>query len=121
MQRSDGSFDPALFDRCLSLFLIELKSLTMGLFWFKPKVFIPADAKSQEKALKMGVAVPESSAADYLRWSSELRAKGVSDVPAFSRDAHLESQGADAAATYPLEQSTFDELMRHSANVSLTL
>jgi len=110
MQRGDGSFEPALFDKCLSLFLVQMKSLTMGLFWFKPKVCFPCDAKSQAKAAKIDVHLTGTIAASYIEWCSGLRAKGITDIPMFSYEAHLEAQGSDASAFYPLPQPTFDKL-----------
>lgn len=109
-QLMNAELDVGLMDRCLHLWGLRLPSLTMGLFWFQPTRFFPCEGKSQQKAARMGVTLSTEDADGYVKWCADLRAKGVTDIPVFSRDAHYEAQGSDALSSYPLSQASFEEL-----------
>lgn len=78
-----------LFDRCAQLDVITIKKLTIGLFWARPSVFLPADSKTQDFARHKGVeSVPESYES-YRHWVHEVTSRVGTNFPAISRDAHV--------------------------------
>ena len=47
--------DAELFDRCLRLRRVGIASLTIGLFWINPEIFLPADHKTTDYGKAKGI------------------------------------------------------------------
>jgi len=89
------ALDSTLFDACCELKKVAIASLTMGMFWSRPDLWIPADSKSRIRAAKVGIGKKIDSCVDYLRWLSQVRSKFNESTCEFSLQAHLDSLVVD--------------------------
>lgn len=83
---------PAVFDRCLKIKSVKIAKLTMGLFWVRPRAFLPLDGRSQPYLRRKGVAVP-STVSDWTTYRAVVDGTVSSlgsDFPALSRAAYHE-------------------------------
>lgn len=77
------------FDACCALRGVAPASLTMGMFWARPELWISVDKKNREYAASLGVNRVVSTGADYLKWLNEVRRKTDKSPCEFSLQAHL--------------------------------
>lgn len=93
--------DAATFDRCLNIKSVSRGKLTMGLFWIRPREFLPLDKRTRSHLAQHGVAVPTS-----LGWSrygaliEAVQETFGSDYPAISHAAYLGEEPASAERRY---------------------
>jgi 5-methylcytosine-specific restriction protein B len=111
--RGPQQITPALFDQCLGLSQVGMSSLTIGLFWLNPQMFLPADNKTVAYGQVKGVAAPPpEDFATYLKWTEEITKKLGGNYPEISHKAHLfATQGqagdpGDAAALHETPLAT---------------
>lgn len=90
-----SALDHGLFDTCCELKKVAITSLTMGMFWSRPDIWIPADRKSRIRAAKVGISKKIESCVDYLRWLSQVKAGFNESTCEFSLQAHLDSLVVD--------------------------
>jgi 5-methylcytosine-specific restriction enzyme B len=76
--------DTAQFDACCSLRRVAPASLTMGMFWSRPDLWIAVDRKNRDYAALMGIDRTINSGKDYLRWLNEVRQKSDFSTCEFS-------------------------------------
>lgn len=88
---SAEQLDTEQFDACCALRRVAPASLTMGMFWSRPEVWVPVDKKSLGHAASLGVTRPVKTGADYLDWLQQVRAKTDQSPCEFSLQAHLDS------------------------------
>lgn len=62
---SEDAFDVELFDACCNLGHVGPASLTMGMFWSRPDVWIAVDKKNLAKAATKGIEIKINSGEDY--------------------------------------------------------
>lgn len=80
--------DGALFDRCIELPMITTNKLTIGLFWCRPTVFLPADKKTQAYVEHLGVTSTPGDWRSYRTWVREVAGRVDKSCPQISLDAH---------------------------------
>lgn len=68
VERPFDGIDADLFDRYAQLDVVTIKKLTMGLFWARPMVFLPADKKTQAFAKHKGVKSEPEDWRSYKTW-----------------------------------------------------
>jgi len=92
--RGDASgVDSAVFDRCLQIKSVGGAKLTMGLFWVKPRSFLPVDKRTREYVGRHGIK--QSAATDWAAYqalTAAVREKLGSDFPAISLAAYEEKE-----------------------------
>ncbi len=96
---SHSSMDATLFDECKALNRVGSASLTMGMFWCRPEVWIAVDKKNRAIATTKGIDFKIKTGADYLRWLGLVKEKFPISTVDFSYQAHL-----DYIATDPDEE-----------------
>lgn len=84
-----SELDTELFDACCALRKVAPASLTMGMFWSRPELWIAVDKKNREYASSLGVTRQVAGGADYLKWLEEVRRKTDKSTCEFSLQAHL--------------------------------
>ena len=87
----ESSVDGAVFDRCLQVKSVGPGKLTMGLFWVKPRSFLPVDRRTRQYVDSHGVEAPAvTDWTSYQALSAAVRQKLGSDFPAISLAAYLD-------------------------------
>ena len=99
-----GELDLSLMDRCLNIKQVAIGKLTMGMYWFRPEVWIAADGKNVGSAQQMGIRKPKN-ATDYLEWLTETESRIDCSIAEFSHDAWTASHQGYA--------KPFDHLFPH--------
>lgn len=89
------ALDPSLFDACKALNRVGSASLTMGMFWCRPELWIAVDKKNRAIAAKKGIDFKIKTGADYLRWLGLVKEKFPIATIDFSYQAHLEYIATD--------------------------
>lgn len=88
---SSGELDTKQFDDCCKLRKVAPASLTMGMFWSRPDLWIAVDKKNRARAASVGVSRTVVTGTDYLQWLKEVREKTLESPCEFSHQAHLDS------------------------------
>jgi len=78
------------FDRALRVDRVGIGKLTSGLFWMRPKDFMPVDSRSQEYLQGRGIDARVGNFSEYRKLLEAVRGRLGSDFPAISREAYLE-------------------------------
>jgi 5-methylcytosine-specific restriction enzyme B len=87
--------DASLFDECRALNRVGSASLTMGMFWCRPDLWIAVDKKNRAIAATKGIDFKIKTGADYLRWLGLVKEKFPIATVDFSYQAHLEYIATD--------------------------
>ena len=87
--------DVNLFDLCCRLPRVAPVSLSMGMFWTRPDVWISVDRKNRELAATQGVNKKIQSGSDYLNWLKQVKSKFHMPTCEFSHEAHLRTLTVD--------------------------
>ncbi len=95
--------DTDLFDACTTLKRVGTASLTMGMFWCSPDIWISVDKKNRGIAEKKGIDSKITSGADYVRWLGLVKKAFPVPTVEFSHQAHL-----DFIAVDPEEEDASD-------------
>lgn len=95
--KSEDELDTDLFDQCRKLSHVGPASLTMGMFWSRPDVWISVDKKNLAKAATKGIDFKIKSGADYLRWIKLVKKSFPISTIEFSHQAHLDFVAVDPA------------------------
>ncbi len=84
------AIDGATFDRCIRIKTVKTGKMTMGLFWLRPRDFMPLDRRSNAFLRAKGVAVPDQvdSWAAYAKVLDGAVAALGSDFSRISLDAY---------------------------------
>lgn len=90
MERPITEIDEELFDRCCQVKMVGIGKLTSGLFWIKPRSFLPCDKKTIEFGKKHGIRATPLVSRSYLEWQEEISKELGSDFPKISHDAYPE-------------------------------
>ena len=98
--------DTQTFDACCALKKVAPASLTMGMFWSRPDVWLSVDRKNLEYAASLGVRRTVKTGVDYIDWLKELKQATGQSPCEFSMQAHLNTleKEADKDATDPEPQ-----------------
>lgn len=85
-----AAVEAATFERCLGIKSVKIAKLTMGLFWVRPRAFMPLDGRSQAHLRRHAVSVPSvvSTWAQYVTVLAATEAALGSDFPQISHDAY---------------------------------
>ncbi|QDT51694.1 5-methylcytosine-specific restriction enzyme B [Symmachiella dynata] len=89
--QSADELDTNQFDSCCALRRVAPVSLTMGMFWIRPELWISVDKKNREYAASLGVTRSVKTGSDYLKWLEEVREKTDKSTCEFSLQSHLNS------------------------------
>lgn len=91
--------DGAAFDRCIRIKSVKTGKMTMGLFWLRPRDFMPFDRRSNAFLRAKGVEVPDEvdSWAAYTKVLDGAVAAMGSDFSRISLDAYQEDTGSGDA------------------------
>ncbi len=87
--------DVNLFDLCCSLPRVAPASLSMGMFWTRPDVWISVDKKNRELAATQGINKKIQCGSDYLNWLKQVKSKFQVPTCVFSHEAHLRTLMVD--------------------------
>jgi hypothetical protein len=79
------------FDRCLKIRAVGLPKLTVGLFWLRPKVFMPFDRRSRDFFKKKGLDTNVTDFNSYKLYLLEIRKRFQEDFPLLSHQAFIDS------------------------------
>ena len=85
--------DTVLFDQCLELNKVGLATLTMGMFWCRPDLWIALDAKNRKYVLKLGVNAIAKKGVEYIDWIAKIRDATDKTPCEISYEAHLQAIG----------------------------
>lgn len=85
--------DTVLFDQCLELNKVGLATLTMGMFWCRPDLWIALDAKNRKYVHKLGVTVSATNGVEYIDWMAKVLDATDMTPCELSHKAHLEAIG----------------------------
>ena len=88
---SADELDTNQFDACCALRRVAPASLTMGMFWSRPELWISVDKKNRAYASSLGVTRNVDSGADYVKWLKEVQQKTDKSTYEFSHQAHVNS------------------------------
>ena len=80
----------SLMDRCLNIKQVAIGKLTMGMYLFRPEMWIAADGKNVGSAQQMGIRKPKN-AADYQNWLTETASRIDCSISEFSHNAWANS------------------------------
>ena len=80
-----------VFDRCLKIKSVGLPKLTVGLFWLRPKVFMPFDRRSRDFFKKKGLDANVTDFISYKLFLHEVRKRFQEDFPLLSHQAYINS------------------------------
>jgi len=85
-----NAIDGAVFDRCIRIKTVKTGKMTMGLFWLRPRDFMPLDRRSNAFLRAKGVEVPDlvDSWASYAKVLDGAVAALGSDFSRISLDAY---------------------------------
>lgn len=86
---SPGELDVEQFDACCRLKGVAPASLSMGMFWARPNVWIAVDKKNREFAATKGISKKIQGGEDYLNWLRQVLNKFDLSTCDFSHEAHL--------------------------------
>ncbi|MCA9260063.1 MAG: hypothetical protein KDA61_12715, partial [Planctomycetales bacterium] len=86
---SPDQLDVNLFDVCCALNRVAPASLSMGMFWTRPDVWISVDKKNREFAATKGIEKKIQGGGDYLAWLQDVKSKFDFQSCEFSHEAHL--------------------------------
>jgi hypothetical protein len=89
-----------LFQRCLEIKSNGLPKLTVGLFWLRPKKFMPFDRHSRNFFQKRGVFVDVHDFDTYKNFLHEVRKEFKEDFPDLSRQAYEDDIGPENENKY---------------------
>lgn len=89
MTTSSESLDTTLMDSCLNKPSVGLASLTMGMFWARPKIWLSTDQKNISLAESKGVYLKSSDAVGYKTWLKACQEITNGNQLQFSRDAQI--------------------------------
>ncbi|MCB9664685.1 MAG: ATP-binding protein, partial [Alphaproteobacteria bacterium] len=93
--------DAATFDRCLSVKTVGLAKLTMGLFWVRPRAFLPVDSRTREYLENNRIEVPSTASwTDYQSLTERVRGSLGSDFAAISVAAYEGKEPAPEGQRY---------------------
>ncbi len=92
---NSAALDASLFDECRALNRVGSASLTMGMFWCRPEIWIAVDKKNRAIAATKGIDFKIKTGADYLRWLKLVKEKFPIATVDFSYQAHLEYIATD--------------------------
>ncbi len=81
--------DVSLFDACCDLNQVAPASLSMGMFWARPDVWIAVDKKNREFAATKGISKKVRGGRDYLSWLQQVKSEFDLATCDFSIHAHL--------------------------------
>ena len=81
--------DTELFDSCLALRNVGLATMTMGMFWVKPDLWISLDDKNIEFAKSLDVPEKPRDGLAYIQWLKTVREKTDIPIYEFSHQAHV--------------------------------
>lgn len=96
-----AGIDAATFDRCLRIKNVGRAKLTMGLFWVRPRSFLPLDTRTKRHLLAHGIKVPNTfDWASYARIVDAVKDKIGSDFPAISLAAFTGEDSQPGARRY---------------------
>lgn len=87
--------DTELFDQCKALNRVGSASLTMGMFWSRPDIWISVDKKNRAIAATQGIDFKIKTGADYVRWLALVREAFPIPTVEFSHQAHLDFIAVD--------------------------
>lgn len=92
VQGGRSGIEQATFDRCLAVKSVKIAKLTMGLFWVRPREFMPLEGQSQAYLRRCGVGLPNvvSSWAQYQGVVEATVASLGAEFPALSHAAYRE-------------------------------
>ena len=93
--KTQDELDTDLFDQCRTLSHVGPASLTMGMFWSRPDVWISVDKKNLTKAATKGIDFKIKSGAEYLRWLKLVKQSFPMTTIEFSHQAHLDFVAVD--------------------------
>ena len=68
-----------IFNRCLKIRAVGLPKLTVGLFWLRPKVFMPFDRRSRDFFNKKGLDTNATDFISYKLFLHEIRQRFQED------------------------------------------
>lgn len=91
----DSELDTSLFDQCRALNRVGSASLTMGMFWCRPDIWISVDKKNRAIAATEGIDFKIKTGADYLRWLGLVKEAFPMPTVEFSHQAHLDFVAVD--------------------------
>lgn len=103
----EGQLDTSQFDQCRALNRVGSASLTMGMFWCRPDIWISVDKKNRAIAATKGIDFKIQTGADYIRWLGLVKAAFPMPTVEFSHQAHL-----DFVAVDPGEDDDGDDVVR---------
>jgi 5-methylcytosine-specific restriction protein B len=104
-----NALDASLFDECRALNRVGSTSLTMGMFWCRPELWIAVDKKNRAIAATKGIDFKIKTGAEYLRWLEFVKQKFPIATVDFSYQAHLEYIATDPGEDED-EDSVIDEV-----------
>ena len=111
LDASYETLDLDLMDRCLAKRRVGLASLTMGMFWARPDVWVAADGKNLAFGKTRGITLKPDDADTYRQWATKIRETTEDDVLRFSREAHLWAiEKSRGAAKGDAMNAPFDQL-----------
>jgi 5-methylcytosine-specific restriction protein B len=93
--QSPEQLDLSLFDVCCGLPRVAPASLSMGMFWTRPDVWISVDKKNRAIAATKEIDFKIKTGADYLRWLGLVKAAFPMPTAEFSHQAHLDFISVD--------------------------
>jgi hypothetical protein len=107
-----------LFQRCLEIKSIGLPKLTVGLFWLRPKKFMPFDQRSRNFFKHKGISIDVQDFDSYKNFLHKVQGEFSDDFPNLSHQAY-EGDGPPNAIRYwqiaPGEQARlWDDLRSNS-------
>lgn len=94
---SAEQLDTVQFDACCGLRQVAPASLTMGMFWIRPELWIAVDQKNRDYAVSLGVKRGVASGSEYLEWLEDVREKTAESPCEFSLHAHQNSLTQDSS------------------------
>lgn len=86
---SSDDLDVNLFNACCELPRVAPASLTMGMFWTRPDVWISVDKKNREFAATKGIERKIQGGVDYLNWLRQVKSKFKLDTCEYSYQAYI--------------------------------
>ncbi|QDV11496.1 5-methylcytosine-specific restriction enzyme B [Rosistilla oblonga] len=92
---NESQLDTSLFDKCRALNGVGSASLTMGMFWCRPDIWISVDKKNRASAATEGINLKIKTGADYLRWLGLVKEAFQMPTVEFSHQAHLDFVSVD--------------------------
>ncbi len=93
--------EAASFERCLKVKSVGAAKLTMGLFWVRPRSFLPLDKRTRGYLSKHGINVPNDlDWAGYKALVDAAKSKLGSDFPTLSLAAYTGKDGPAPGQRY---------------------